>query len=124
MLGVKSYDAAYMLACRARADEAIKAGKNAGPEYYNNLVCLLDYFFVHRLRNIEGKDGNPLNEVRTLADSLLWHGGVVTVEKSIKLKPAQSVLGHNPGDKVQLNEADFTRLADAYFEEMAAKFQG
>jgi hypothetical protein len=85
-------------------------------------VIVLEGCFVHRLRGVEGKDGNPLNEVRVLATSILEHDGVLTVEKSIKWKPEASVLGLAPGDKVALTEADFTKLAKAYFAEIDAKF--
>ena len=40
------------------------------PRFFNGLVLQLDYSFVHRTRNLEGKDGNPLNEVRVLCSSL------------------------------------------------------
>ena len=33
-----------------------------GPLFLNNLVVVLDSFFVHRSRTLEKKDGNPLNE--------------------------------------------------------------
>jgi hypothetical protein len=51
------------------------------------------------LRNKEGKDGNPVNEVRVLSESLVQGDGTLTVPKSIKLDPESSVLHHAPGDE-------------------------
>jgi hypothetical protein len=55
-------------------------------------------FLVHRARGLEGKDGNPLNEVRMLCDSILQKDGVMTADKTIKFDPAKSVLRLQPGD--------------------------
>jgi len=75
MLGMKSYARDYIRACRARVDADLRtyrkhAGTAASREFearfFNDQVLLLDYMFVHRLTGIEGKDGNPLNEVRVL----------------------------------------------------------
>jgi hypothetical protein len=41
----------------------------------NLAVLLLDHLFVYRLTGIEGKDGNPLNEVRVLCNSIVLNGG-------------------------------------------------
>lgn len=51
------------------------------PMFFNHFVMALDNYFVHRARNLEGKDGNPLNEVRLLANSPMSSGGVLTDKK-------------------------------------------
>jgi hypothetical protein len=137
MLGRSTYDQQYVDACRAALggqlaayDElaAAASGKAANalegfdPLFFNNLVLVLDGYFTHRLRNKEGKDGNPLNEVRVLAASLLTNDGVMAAEKSIKMKPESSVVGLAPGDAIALNRDDFGRLADAYFAELEARY--
>jgi hypothetical protein len=50
-------------------------------------------------------DGNPLNEVRMLCDSILRNGGVLAADKTIKFNPAQSVLKLRVGDPITLTEA-------------------
>jgi hypothetical protein len=128
MLARSTYDRDYVNAIRAQiaGDAAAFASANAGealePVFFNDLVLVLELSFVHRLRGKEGKDGNPLNEVRVLASSLLEHGGVYTPQKSIRHKPESSVLGHAAGDRIALDAADFERLADAFFGELEAKF--
>ena len=49
--------------------------------FFTRAVLLLDYLFVHRLTGIEGKDGNALNEVRVLCNSILLNNGKVQVDK-------------------------------------------
>jgi hypothetical protein len=88
MLGMKSYPQGYIDACRKRIDADVAAYGSATAKmrngktpdstfeafevtFFNNMVLLLDYFFVHRLTGIEGKDGNPLIEVRVICNSLL-----------------------------------------------------
>src|SRR5437899_3739164 len=81
--------------------------------------------FVHRLSGIEGKDGNPLNEVRVLCNSILLNRGKLQVDRlpgwpnsavaGIKLPPEKSVLKLKAGDDVRLSEADFERLSKAFF---------
>jgi hypothetical protein len=138
MLGVKSYSSDYIDGCRRKvADqvgayravaEAVGSGtaatavRDLEPTYFNALVIVLDACFTHRLRGVEGKDGNPLNEVRSLNTSLLEHDGVLTVEKAIKLKPDTSVLGIEAGAPVALTEEQFTRLAEAFFAEIDVRF--
>jgi hypothetical protein len=137
MLGMKTYPQDYVDACRRRVAAQVAAyrelssvaGPEAGsalaafePELFNNLVLVLDSCFVHRLRTVEGKDGNPLNEVRVVVGSLLLHGGVMTMDKAIKLRPETSVLGLAEGDTIALTEGDFGKLAEAYFAEIERRF--
>jgi hypothetical protein len=141
MLGMKTYPPKYIDACRARVDADLRAyrkqvGKAPSKEFearfFNDQVLLLDYMFVHRLTGIEGKDGNPLNEVRVLVNSLLLNDGKVQVDRlpgwpnsasgGLTLPPEQSVLKLKPGDEVKLSEADFVRLSKAFFEELEEKY--
>ena len=138
MLGRKTYSKSYIDGRRVQVAEQVAAfrvvadaagsGKAAKPvaalepTYFNALVIVLDAYFVHRLRGVEGKNGNPLNEVRVLTTSLMEHGGLLTVEKAITLEPESSVLGLSPGEPVRLTETQFTTLADAFFAEIEAKF--
>jgi hypothetical protein len=87
MLAVKSYSKDYIKACRARTDAQLAAhaalGAAAGKgkarsalvafeaPFFNDLTLVLESYFVRRTRAIEGKDGNPLNEVRMICVSLL-----------------------------------------------------
>ena len=153
MLGMKSYAPEYIEDCHSRVESGVAAYKQLAaavrkhPEdeslatalaaletaFFNNLLLTLDYSFVHRLAMVEGKDGNPLNEVRILCNSVLLNHGVMAKsypwphnsalgDKSIKLAPENSVLKHELGDEIELTEAEFTRLSDAFFEEMQHKF--
>lgn len=86
--------------------------------YFTNLVLFLDYLFVHRLAGTEGKDGNPLNEVRMSCNSILnsrplvqQYGGrstaVMVPEKTIKYSAEKSILGYQLGDEIRINEEQF-----------------
>jgi len=138
---MKKYPKDYIAACRARVDANLRAyrsqvGKTPTQEFearfFNDQVLLLDYMFVHRLSGIEGKDGNPLNEVRVLCNSILLNRGKLQVDRlpgwpnsavaGIKLPPEKSVLKLKEGDEVRLSEADFERLSKVFFAELEKKF--
>jgi hypothetical protein len=112
------------------AQEKVGAGKSSftsavesfEPLFFNNLVLVLDNFFVHRARGLEKKDGNPLNEVRMLCNSILQNDGMLAADKTIKFNPSKSVLKLQIGDEIKLTEADFVRLFRAFFDEIEAKF--
>ncbi|HYU07606.1 MAG TPA: hypothetical protein VEM77_10585 [Thermoplasmata archaeon] len=141
MLGMNKYPKDYIAACRARVEADLRAyrsqvGKAPSSEFearfFNNQVLLLDYMFVHRLTGIEGKDGNPLNEVRVLCNSLLLNRGKVQVDRlpgwpnsassGMSMPPEKSVLKLKVGDEIRLSEADFARLSTAFFAELEKRF--
>src|SRR5205807_2695742 len=80
----------------------------------------------------EGKDGNPLNEVRILCNSILLNQGRLQVDRlpgwpnststGMELPPEKSVLKLKVGEEVRLNESDFVRLSKAFFAELEKKF--
>lgn len=135
MLGRASYSLDFIMACRKRAEKQLKlydalakkAGKEAeafAPEFFNTMVLALDHYFMHRLRGKEGKDGNPANEVRMLAVSLLENDGVMAKDNTIKYDPAKSVTGIAIGQKIVIDRKQFEALLDGFFDEIGAKFAG
>ena len=138
---MKKYSKDYIAACRARVDADLRTyrkqvgnapSKEFEARFFNDQVLLLDYMFVHRLTGIEGKDGNPLNEVRVLCNSLLLNQGRLQVDRlpgwpnsastGMELPPEKSVLKLKVGEEVRLNESDFVRLSKAFFAELEKKF--
>jgi hypothetical protein len=91
-------------------------------EYFNNMLIVLDGYFVHRLRGVEGKDGNALNEVRVLVRSLMENGGTVMADPQIRLDPARSVLGLEVGAPITLTLQKYRRISDAFLREIENKF--
>ena len=81
MLGRKNYTQEELDHCKAAVDQQLAAYRtfvkavasaptdkkaNSAPEafealFFNNMTIVLDRYFVHRLRLVTGKDGNPLN---------------------------------------------------------------
>jgi hypothetical protein len=88
------------------------------------MTLVLDRCFVHRLpgADYEGKDGNPLNEVRFVCDSLLTNNGRLRAEKQIKLSPERSVLKLKVDDPILLSRHDFERLSGGFFAELERRF--
>ena len=135
MLGVKTYEQDYIDRCRAEVKKSVSAyravlkaageGKPAEkfePLFFNDLVLVIDTQFAHRLRGVEGKDGNPVNEVTMLRDSLLQEEGVFTANKTITYRPEDSVLGLEFGDPVRITEKQFAKLSKAFYAEIESRF--
>ena len=144
MLSVNKYTRDYIDDCRRQVDAQLsaynklvtaarKGAKTNGAAldaavdafdvvFFRNLVVVLDTAFVHRTRALEGKDGNPLNEVRMVCNSVLQNDGVMSADKTIKYKAPESVLHCEVGDEIRLSAADFRLLADAFFAEIEKKY--
>ena len=144
MLSMNNYGQEYIDECRVKIDAQVAAYRELlsaatfaasdtpqleaaiyafEPVFFNNMLHVLDNYFVHRSRMIEKKDGNPLNEVRVLCNCLTNHNGIMTADKSIKLDPARSVLKHQFGDDIKLREPEFVLLAKAFFAEVESKYR-
>lgn len=128
MLAVTEYSPDHVSRCRRRIEADVaafsrsKASGAAETAFFNNMVLSLDHYFLHRVRKNEGKDGNPLNEVRVLCDSLTHNDGILAADNTIRLKPEESILGLNVGDEIALTEADFRRLADGFLTEIESRY--
>ena len=144
MLGMKTYTREYIDRCRSKVESDASAYRNliaaarnqpaSGDEplnsaieafeatFFNNMVLILEELFVHRLRTIEGKDGNPLNEVRVICNSLMNNNGIMSADTTIKFDPSGSVLKYKVGDEIKMNEADFVAISSAYFAEIDSKY--
>ncbi len=143
MLEMKAYDQDYVASCRARDEtqvamyyEVVMAARgqrdegsdlesvldSLESEYFNNMLIVLEGYFVYRMREVEGTDGNALNEVRVLARSLVQNGGTVMADPQITLDPARTKLGLEVGDPVRLTSQQYRRISDAFFREIERKF--
>lgn len=140
---VNSYPQEYVANCRSRVAEQVSAyqallaaARNRSsdgsqldaaiaafePHFFNSMVLALDSQFVHRARALERTDGNPLNEVRLLCDSIMNNAGTMCADQAIDIDPAKSVLKYDVGDAIKLNVADFILLSSCFFAEIEEKY--
>ena len=134
MLGRSTYPKTQIAACRAEmaqlcatwraiaARSEAKARAEAEAQVFNQMAVALEGWFVQRLRGVEGKDGNPMNEVRLLAQGVTSNGGYFPSDNTIKWRPEACVTGYRAGDRIALSEAIFARLSEAYLDALTAKF--
>lgn len=90
--------------------------------YFNNMVLVLDRYFIHRIRPVTGKDSNPLNEVELLADSLMNNKGVLRTGPVVKYVPEQTVVKLPVGAEIRMTAATFESLAMAFLAEVERRF--
>jgi hypothetical protein len=90
--------------------------------FFNNLTLVLDRYYVHRVRAVAGKDGNQLNEVEMITDSVMNNDGVLKAHTVLKYVPEQAVVQLKVGDRIRLSLDDFERLSSAFFAELERRF--
>ena len=136
MLSITSYPRDYVLMCCLRIDEQLssyRAVKTAAaaecdalatfePLFLENLVLALDSLFGHRARGKEGKDGNPLNEVRMICGSVMKGEHRLLADSTIKYEPAKAVLGTPIGAEICWTVDDAARLCHAFLDEIERKY--
>ena len=129
MLGRNSYTSDELESCRDNADALLAAWQANEVEdttlenlVFNQAVVALDAWFVHRLRTMEGQDGNAMNEVRVLADSIVANDGVLRVEGPIRWEPDRTRLGFALGEEVLVTADGYERLAAAYLDAIGDTF--
>ena len=136
MLMRGDYPTEYVDAVRAMVADNVASYTALGlPEgndfergYVHQLLLALDSYFTHRGRGQEGKDGNPLNELRMITDSLQGNdarGPIVPLlapNSTIKYKPESSVLGLAVGDPLDLSVEEYEKLAVAFLDELEKRF--
>lgn len=125
-------DVRTMVATNVKAYNALKltAKQKAAfePGYVQQLLLALDSYFTHRGRALEGKDGNPLNEVRMITDSIQGNDArgpivpVLAANSTIKYKPENSVLGLEIGEPLEISIDEYAKLANAFLEEIEKRF--
>lgn len=134
MLGRKTYTREELDNARTALDRQLAAYRTLAdtvdaatlaefePLFFKSMTLAVDRLFVHRIRPVTGKDGNPLNEVELLTESLINHDDVLQGSKVIKYVPEKAVLGLVPGDRIQLTAEQFERLYRAFLDDIERKF--
>jgi hypothetical protein len=129
MLSENSYTREYIDSCRGRVAAQIAAFDRlpaVNPEFehafFGNMVIVLHACFANRMRGMEGKDGNPLNEVRVLTNSMLGGGESLVADSTITWRPDATVLGLDVGDPIRIDRDGFVHLSDAFFAELEGKY--
>jgi hypothetical protein len=107
----------------ATSDRKAKSALEAfEPLFAESMMLALDRRFVHRLRVSTGKDGNPLNEVELLTESVLNNGGVLRGNNVIRYVPDDSVLKLGVGDRIRLGVGQFQKLSKGFLAEIESRF--
>jgi len=138
MLNVVNYSVEYINHCRlniqaqlqtyqqmiavAPSSDFKQARVRFESHFFCNMIILLESYFIHRSRNNEKRDGNPLNQVRMISASLMNNHGIMTGDKSIAYNPEKAVLKIPVGAQVRIDQAGFEKLSEAFLKEIEKKY--
>ena len=57
-----------------------------------------------------------------MCNSLMDNDGVMAADKTIRMKPADSLLKYEVGDEIRLSEGEFRLLAKGFLAEIESKY--
>ena len=139
------YPPAYIDACRTRVEDQLGAFRKLAvatrktgakvpavlqafeafeTAFFNNMVIVLDAYFVDRPRADKTRDGSPLDEVRLLAASLMRGDEKLLQDSASEFDPEKSVLKYEPGTTIRIDEAAFKLLDEAFFSDLESALAG
>jgi hypothetical protein len=127
--GRTSYTSDEIESCRDNCDSLLAAWATNDVDdttleslVFGQAVVVLHTWFGHRDRELEGDDGNPMNEVRVIADSIVDNDAVLRVEGPITWVAERTVLRLAVGDDVAVTANGFERLAAAYLSAIESTY--
>jgi len=127
--GRNSYTSDEIESCRDNCDSLLAAWATNDVDdttleslVFGQAVVVLHTWFGHRDRGLEGDDGNPMNEVRVIADSIVDNDAVLRVESPITWVAERTVLRLAVGDDVAVTADGFERLTAAYLSAIESTY--
>jgi len=132
MPSTPTYSQAYIASTRTTMRATVtayrKLAKSGAPDedfeqqFFNMLLLALEMHFVHRPRGVRGSDGGPLDEVGVVAASIMENDGRLIDARPGVPAPDRSVLGYAAGDEIRLDPDSFTRLSEAFLDEVERRY--
>ena len=86
------------------------------------MVLTLDSYFTHAAPHHGGQGRESAQRGQGALHVAAGQRRRLVQDKTIRLDPAKSVLGYAVGDEIKVGEEGFTRLAEAFFAEIEAKY--
>jgi hypothetical protein len=127
--GRNTYTSDEIESCRDNCDSLLAAWATNDVDdttleslVFGQAVVVLHTWFGHRDRELEGGDGNPMNEVRVIADSIVDNDAVLRVEGPIAWVAERTLLRLAVGDDVAVTANGFERLAAAYLSAIESTY--
>lgn len=123
----EGYVASTRTTLRTTVTEYRKLAKSGAPyadferQFFNMLVLALDRYFVHRPMPADDEVDSPLSEVRLLATSIMEDDGRLGSDPATP-SSHRWILGYSVGDEIRLDPDSFTRLSEAFLDEVERRY--